>query len=146
MFILDTDQPPATTAELIRAITASLKRSIDLSTANDPVQIGGNLPDLESIAVDVSNSDVIASQSLPDRDQLNDTLPGPTSKSIAILGNPVRIATIPVQLSARCERNSLQLWPRRLRPDHCNTRPGVRWPPDDQARPIGYGQCTAAAG
>ena len=63
------------------------------------MSIIGELPNLASIVADLSNGDVVASQSLPGKDQLSQVVAGPTSASIAIWGNPIRIAQIPFQLS-----------------------------------------------
>jgi hypothetical protein len=103
MFILDTDQIPATTQELTRAITSSLKKSIRLPTHAVPVKITGNLPSLSTMTVDVSMGEVDTTQPLPDPKPPKDQQPGPTAESITLSGDPIVVEKIPIQflLSAK---------------------------------------------
>jgi hypothetical protein len=103
MFILDTDQIPTTTKELTRAITASLRRSIMLSSKAVPVVLIGELPNLKSLAVDVSDGQVDPDQPLPDPTPPKETQSGPSTESFTILGHPISLEGVPLQfdLSAK---------------------------------------------
>jgi hypothetical protein len=98
MFILDSDQIPGTAAQLTRAISTSLRRSIELPASASPVVLTGELPNLDSLAVDVSNGQIDTNQPLPDTTPPGKTDAGPTAKSFTIEGQPISIEGIPLQL------------------------------------------------
>ncbi len=98
MFILDTDQTPATTAQLTRAITSSLRRSIKLPPAAVPVVLEGDLPSLALLAVDVSGGEINTNQPLPDPTPPAETQTGPRASSFTVQGHPVSISNVPLQL------------------------------------------------
>jgi len=103
MFILDSDKIPETAAQLTKAISTSLRRSIKLPGSASPVTLTGELPNLAALSVNVSNGQIDTSQPLPDPTPPDETETGPAAKSFTIQGNPISIEEIPVQfdLSAK---------------------------------------------
>jgi hypothetical protein len=103
MFIFDTNQIPANTAELTEAITASLRKRITLPASAKPVLATGDLPNLASLAVDVSNGQIDPNQPLPDPTPPADLTPGPQAALFTIVGNPISLAGVSLlfNLSAR---------------------------------------------
>jgi len=103
MFILDSDKIPDTAAQLTKAISASLRRSIELPRSASPVVLTGDLPNLASLAVDVSNGQINTDQPIPDPTPPDKTDTGPTATLFTIQGHPISIERIPLQfdLSAK---------------------------------------------
>jgi len=98
MFVLDTDIVPTTPAELNAAIHSSLAKWILLPTNATAIKITGKMPNLSSMAVDVSRGLIDSVDSIPVELASGETQPGPTAATFTIIGHPISVADIPVQL------------------------------------------------
>lgn len=97
MFVFDTDQIPATSAQLTADITSSLRRKIKLPLGASPVAVAGELPNLASLAVDVSDGVIDTNQPLPDPTVPQNAEPGPTAASLVIRGHPITIEEVALE-------------------------------------------------
>ena len=113
MFILDTDTIPTSAEELTTAITASLRRSIKLPPGFSPVAITGELPNLDSLTVEVSNGAIDTNQPLPDPNVPGQTEPGPGVKLFAITAHPISIERIPVHFDLSASPGGICVLPQR---------------------------------
>jgi hypothetical protein len=106
MFIFDLDRIPETSADLTTAIAAFLRTWITLPPKAEPVTITGSLPVFSSMMIDVSCGQISPENPPPIAKIAGDTTPGPSAALFSIIGHPITIAGIPLQLDLTAQNAS----------------------------------------
>jgi hypothetical protein len=104
MFILDADHIPAKAGELTTAIDQSLRKWIHLPDDSATVRLQGDLPNLSSLTIDVSHGQIDSPDSLPFEMTSAEVEKGPSIQSFSIVGQPISISDIPLQLKLTAQR------------------------------------------
>jgi hypothetical protein len=95
MFILNTTEIPTTLPALASALEQSLRNWIQLPASSNVITSTGSLPALTDVTIDISKGQI---EAVPFEPPAGSVVPGPTIQSFRVIGRPLLISSIPVQL------------------------------------------------